>query len=177
MVLRCLITWRITSQNITKKTNMTLVRSCFKDTTILHWRNHHIYLYANDVPHNLQQAGEMAFMDASGSLDCHNNPVYFPSGVLPLAVWVTSSQSEAIKKCCLHNVISVMPKHAFGGKGPGVSPSIFLTDDDSAQRNALCAYWHSSALLLCIFLLHQVPWPLPCGIPCQRICVLWEATK
>ena len=106
--------------------------------------------------HKLQQAGEMAFMDASGSHDRHNNPVYFmcthhPSGALPLAVWVTSSQSETTLKCCLNNLISVLPKHVFGGKGPGVGPSVFLTDDDTAQRNALRAYWCSSVLLLCIF--------------------------
>lgn len=61
--------------------------------------------------HKLRQAGEMAFMDASGSLDRHNNPVYFmcthhPSGALPLAVWIPSSQSEATLKSCLHNVVS-----------------------------------------------------------------------
>jgi hypothetical protein len=113
--------------------------------------------------HRLRQAGEMAFMDASGSLDRHNNPVYFmcthhPSGALPLAVWITSSQSEATLKSCLHNVVSVLPQHAFGGKGAASGPSIFLTDDDSAQRNALRAYWHSSVLLLCIFHFLQAVW-------------------
>ena len=113
--------------------------------------------------HKLRQAGEMAFMDASGSLDRHNNPVYFmcthhPSGALPLAVWITSSQSEATLKSCLHNVVSVLPQHAFGGKGAASGPSIFLTDDDSAQRNALRAYWRSSVLLLCIFHFLQAVW-------------------
>ena len=113
--------------------------------------------------HKLQQAGEMAFMDSSGSLDRHNNPVYFmcthhPSGALPLAVWVTSSQSEPTLKNCLNKVKAVLPKHAFGGNGPEVGPSIFLTDDDSAQRNALRAYWRSSVLLLCIFHFLQAVW-------------------
>ncbi|XP_028412191.1 uncharacterized protein LOC114535014 [Dendronephthya gigantea] len=113
--------------------------------------------------HKLRQAGEMAFMDASGSLDRHNNPVYFmcthhPSGALPLAVWITSSQSESTLNSCLHSVVSVLPRHAFGGKGVASGPSIFLTDDDSAQRNALRAYWHSSVLLLCIFHFLQAVW-------------------
>ena len=113
--------------------------------------------------HRLQQAGEMAFMDSSGSLDRHNNPVYFicthhPCGALPLAVWVTSSQSEATLKNCLNDVKAVLPKHAFGGNGPEVGPSIFLTDDDSVQRNALRAYWRSSVLLLCIFHFLQAVW-------------------
>ena len=113
--------------------------------------------------HKLRQAGEMAFMDASGSLDRHNNPVYFmcthhPSGALPLAVWITSSQSESTLNSCLQNVVSVLPQHAFGGKGATSGPSIFLTDDDSAQRNALRAYWRSSVLLLCIFHFLQAVW-------------------
>ena len=113
--------------------------------------------------HKLRQAGEMAFMDASGSLDRHNNPVYFmcthhPSGALPLAVWITSSQSEATLKSCLHNVKSVLPQHAFGGRGAASGPSIFLTDDDSAQRNALRVYWRSSVPLLCIFHFLQAIW-------------------
>ena len=113
--------------------------------------------------HKLRQAGKMAFMDASGSLDRHNNPVYFmcthhPSGALPLAVWITSSQSEATLKSCLHNVVSVLPQHAFGGEGVASGPSIFLTDDDSDQRNALRAYWRSSVLLLCIFHFLQAVW-------------------
>jgi hypothetical protein len=93
----------------------------------------------------------MAFMDSSGSLDRHNNPVYFmcthPSGALPLAVRITSSQSESTLNSCLQNVVSVLPS----------GPSIFLTDDDNAQRNALHAHWCSS-ILLCIFHLLQAVW-------------------
>ena len=95
--------------------------------------------------YKLRQAKEMAFMDSSGSLDCHNNPVYFmythhPLGDLPLAVWVTSSdstQSESVLKSCLNKAIHVLPEHVFRGKGPERGPSIFLTNDDIAQRNAL----------------------------------------
>ena len=101
--------------------------------------------------HKFWQAGEMAFMDSSGSLDRHNNPVYFmcthPSGALPLAVRITSSQSESTLNSCLQNVVSVLPS----------GPSIFLTDDDNAQRNALHAHWCSS-ILLCIFHFLQAVW-------------------
>ena len=90
-------------------------------------------------------------MDSSGSLDRHNNPVYFmcthPSGALPLAVRITSSQSESTLNSCLQNVVSVLPS----------GPSIFLTDDDNAQRNALHAHWCSS-ILLCIFHFLQAVW-------------------
>ena len=80
---------------------------------------------------------------------------HHPSGALPLAVWI--SQSEATLKSCLHNFVSILPQHAFGGKGVASGPSIFLTDDDSAQRNALHAYWRSS-ILLCILHFLQAVW-------------------
>ena len=105
----------------------------------------------------------MAFMDASGSLDRHNNPVYFmcthhASGALPLAVWITSGQSESTLNSCLQHVVSVLPQHAFGGKGAASGPSIFLTDDDSAPKKALRAHRRSSVLLLCIFHFLQAVW-------------------
>jgi hypothetical protein len=45
----------------------------------------------------------------------------------------------------------VLPQHAFGGKGAASGPSIFLTDDDSAPRNALRAH-------ICIFHFLQAVW-------------------
>jgi len=47
----------------------------------------------------IRQAGETAFIDYSGSLDRYYNPVFFvyrhyPSETLPLAVWITSNQSQ-----------------------------------------------------------------------------------
>ena len=74
------------------------------------------------------------------------------------SVSITSSQSESVLKSCLHNVVSVLPKHAFGEKGPERGPSIFLTDDDIAQRNALNAMWPTSVLFLCIFHFLQATW-------------------
>ena len=51
--------------------------------------------------YQLRQAGEMAFLDASGSLERFNNPVYsmcthHPAGALPLGVWITSGQSQQV---------------------------------------------------------------------------------
>ena len=60
--------------------------------------------------HSLPQASEMAFLDASQSLDRYNNRVFFlcthhPSGSLPLAVWVSSdgsldTNSKSMAICC-----------------------------------------------------------------------------
>ena len=113
--------------------------------------------------HTTRHASEMAFMDLSGTLDRHNNPVFFmcthhPSGALPLAIWVTSSQSQSSLEYCLTKVKSVLPKDAFGGKGPQNGPAIFMTDDDTAQRQALQTHWKQATLLLCIFHSLQATW-------------------
>ena len=61
--------------------------------------------------HSLSQAGEMVFLDASASIDCHNNPVYFlcthhPSGALPLCVWAMSEKnSQKTVESCLVAVV------------------------------------------------------------------------
>ena len=113
--------------------------------------------------HHLKQAGEMAFLDASGSLDRFNNPVYFmcthhPAGALPLGVWITSGQSQHIAKQCLQKLQNLLPPHAFGGRGPKTRPQIFMTDDDSGQRGALSDIWKESILLLCTFHFLQAVW-------------------
>ena len=74
-----------------------------------------------------RQASEMAFMDSSGSLDRHNNPVFFR---------------------CTHH-----PSGAFGGKGPQNGPDIFMTDDNTAQRQALQTDW-KQATLCCAFTIY-----------------------
>ena len=113
--------------------------------------------------HQLRQAGEMAFLDASGSLDRFNNPVYFmcthhPAGALPLGVWITSGQSQKVTKQCLEKLQNVLPPHAFGGRGPKAGPRIFMTDDDSGQRGALSDIWKDALLLLCTFHFLQAVW-------------------
>jgi hypothetical protein len=62
--------------------------------------------------HSLPQAGEMVFLDASASIDRHNNPVYFlcthhPSGALHLCVWVTSDNSQQTVTSCLETAKKV----------------------------------------------------------------------
>ena len=113
--------------------------------------------------HTTRQASEMAFMDSSGSLDRQHTPVFFmcthhPSGASPLAVWVTSSQSQSTLEHCLTKVKLVLPKDAFGGKGPQNGPDIFMTDDDTVQRQALQTHWKQAIILLCIFHFLQVTW-------------------
>ena len=81
----------------------------------------------------------MAFLDASGTLDRCNNPVYFmcthhTAGALPLGVWITFGQRQHVIRQCLEKVQNVLLPHAFGGRGPKSGPRIFTTDDDAGQR-------------------------------------------
>ena len=93
--------------------------------------------------HETRQAGEMAFMDSSGSLARYNNPVFFmythhPCGALPHGVQVTSSQSQPCLENCLEKLKFILQRHAFGGKGPQKGPDIFMTDDDSKGEIQPC---------------------------------------
>lgn len=113
--------------------------------------------------HSLPQAGEMVFLDASASIDRHNNPVFFlcthhPSGALPLCVWVTSDNSQQTVTSCLETAKGLFPDGAFGGRGVQEGPKICLTDDDSSQRAALRTTWSSTKLLLCVFHFLQSTW-------------------
>ena len=94
--------------------------------------------------HTTRQNGEMTFMDSSGSLDRYTmqqssylHCTHHPSGALPLAIWVTSSQSQSCLESCLEQLQKILPSHTFGGKGPQKGPDIFKSDDDTGQRDKL----------------------------------------
>ena len=71
---------------------------------------------------------------------------------------MTSSQSEASLESCLESLTSNLPSHAFGNQGPETGPDIFMTDDDTAQRQALHSQWKHATLLLCISHSMQATW-------------------
>ena len=97
--------------------------------------------------HQLKQAGEMAFLDASGTLGrfCHH--VYFmcthhPAGALPPGVWITSGQSQhVIRPQCLEKVQNALSPHAFGGRGTKTGPGIFWLIMTLDKRGALLNTW------------------------------------
>ena len=83
---------------------------------------------------------------------------HHPAGALPLGVWITFGQSQNVMRQCLEKVQNVLPPHAFGGRGPKTGPHIFMTDDDSGQREALLDTWKEVILLLCTFHFLQAVW-------------------
>ena len=52
----------------------------------------------------------------------------------------------------------ILPPHAFYGRGPQKGPVVFLTDDSSAERNALELSYPRGVRLLCTFHVLQAFW-------------------
>ena len=53
---------------------------------------------------------------------------------------------------------TILPPYAFYGRGPQTGPAIFLTDDSSAERNALELCWPQAIRRLCTFHILQAFW-------------------
>lgn len=53
---------------------------------------------------------------------------------------------------------TILPSHAFYGRGAEVGPIVFLTDDSSAERNSLELCWPQGIRLLCTFHVLQAFW-------------------
>lgn len=115
------------------------------------------------VHQNVQQAGEMAFCDATSSLDRFNTSMFIVStssaiGGLPIGVIITSDEEQDTISRGLQLLKTVLPVNSFYGKGSSEGPSIVMTDDSSAERNALHMAWPKSRLLLCAFHFLQRNW-------------------
>lgn len=101
---------------------------------------------------NVQQSGEMIFCDATSSLDRFNTSLFIIStstaiGGLPLGVIVTSDEEQDTITKGLELLKDVIPSNSFYGKG-SKGPSIVMTDDSTAERNALRSVWPKANLLL-----------------------------
>jgi len=94
----------------------------------------------------IQQAGEMVFCDSSSTLDGFNTslfvlPTSHACGGLPLGAFITSDEQEETIVQGLQLIQNVLPKEAFYKCGIKKGPSIIITDDSSAERNALHHVW------------------------------------
>ena len=116
------------------------------------------------VHQNIQQAGEMVFCDAKSSLDRFNSSLFLFStssaaGGLPLGVIIiTSDEQEDTVRQRLQLLTEVVPDGAFYGRGGEQGPAIVMTDDSSAERNALQSVWPKTKRLLCVFHFLQQNW-------------------
>lgn len=104
-------------------------------------------------------ADEMVFMDTSGSCDQTNACVTFifaatKIGALPIVVILHTSQSQenyTHSFQCAKDYLEETCQKVF-------QPKIVMTDDSSAERNALRTVFPNSRLLLCIFHVNQALW-------------------
>lgn len=114
------------------------------------------------VHERLRSAGEIMFVDSSGTMDAHNTRVFLllcPSlaGGLPLGVLMVSSEAENVLQPALQLWKTLLPEKAFGGRGQ-VGPKIIMTDDSTPERNALRVEFLAAVLLLCLFHVLQAFW-------------------
>ena len=110
----------------------------------------------------LRQSGELVFCDSTASLDRYNCPTFIMStsssaGGIPLGVVITSGEAETTLTEAFSYLKTVMPQKSFYGKS-GKGPSMFITDDCDAEKNALKSTGPDSTQLLCIFHYLQSWW-------------------
>lgn len=123
-----------------------------------------------------RRAKEMVFIDSTGHIDSTGCTVTIIStntkaGSIPLCVLYTQKQTETNYTRAFRLFKEHFP-NAFGGKSVSLqfltyqnliiffekAPEIVITDDSSAERNALRAVWPSASLLLCIYHVLQSEW-------------------
>ncbi|PKB99211.1 hypothetical protein RhiirA5_462455 [Rhizophagus irregularis] len=139
------------------------------------------------IHEKVPQAGEICYMDASASFEPLNTSITLlytscAAGALPLGLFITSDELEiTLEKAVSSNnyaylrnykflkfltnknhqlnlLKTILPPHAFYGRGAQVGPAVFLTDDSSAERNALELCWPQGIRLLCTFHILQAFW-------------------
>ena len=86
-------------------------------------------------------AGDIVFVDATSGFDRQDSKLVrlmVPSslGGLPVGWMILSSESEAVYQAGFMTLKEVLPEGAFFGRGD-TGPQVFMTDDCSAEKNAL----------------------------------------
>jgi hypothetical protein len=66
-------------------------------------------------------------------------------------MFITSDELEITLEKAMNLLKTILPQYAFYGREPQVGPKVFLTDDSSAERNALELCWPNGIRLLCTF--------------------------
>ena len=110
--------------------------------------------------HTTLSARDVCFVDSTASCDADNHVITFMltatvAGAVPLAVIITESASEASYTAGFELLQTILPAVSFGGQG---YPSLFITDDSDAERNALHSCWPDSDFKLCLFHVPQAVW-------------------
>lgn len=110
----------------------------------------------------VKHTAEMVFVDAGGNMDRQNLHVFMlmthsPAGALPIGVLILPNEQCATIVSALQLYLSLLDDQCFGGRGV-IGPLLFMTDDSSAERNALQVVFPEAVLLLCVFHILQAYW-------------------
>ncbi|KAJ8913145.1 hypothetical protein NQ315_006063, partial [Exocentrus adspersus] len=119
-------------------------------------------LIATGIMRRAQTLGtsrEMIFCDSSASCDTRQSTITImmaptKAGAVPIAILIHENQTEASYTSAFSFLKSKYPT-CFGGQE---SPMLFMTDDGTAEKNALKTVWPSSQQLLCHFHVGQAEW-------------------
>ncbi|KAF0691580.1 SWIM-type domain-containing protein, partial [Aphis craccivora] len=108
------------------------------------------------------ECGQILFIDASANVDRYGCKVFMIytnscAGGLPVGTIILTSESTSVISVGLELWKSLFPLDALGGRGL-VGPKNFMSDDSTAERNALHEAFPQSELLLCIFHILQAAW-------------------
>jgi len=100
----------------------------------------------------MQFARNVCFDDSTASCDADNHIITFMltptvAGAVPSAVVITDSVSEASYTAGFMLLQTILPAVSFGGQG---HPTLFITDDCDAERNALHSCWPLSVMKLSV---------------------------
>lgn len=109
--------------------------------------------------HEQAFASEICFIDSSGSCDQTSTVATFVIGVhktggIPLACLLHTAQTE-MNYHLAFKILKTQYPAGFGGSG---APKTFMTDDSSAERNALKSVFPQTSLILCTFHVCQAVW-------------------
>ena len=115
------------------------------------------------VHENIPAAGDMLIMDATANLDRNDSKLFHlmcpsPVGGLPVGTLITTRADETTISEALELYKTLLPENAFFGRGKDQGPSLVITDDDGAEKNALGMTWPGAYQILCIFHHLQALW-------------------
>lgn len=109
--------------------------------------------------HTLSSSQHIVFMDSTSACDSENHVITFllttcAAGAVPLAIVISKGQSYECYRTGFQLITKAVP-NCFSGQG---YPLIFLTDQSTAEINAIHNVWPKSRTILCIFHVLQAVW-------------------
>ena len=115
------------------------------------------------VHETIPAAGDLLIVDATSNLDRSDTKLFHlmcpsPIGGLPLGTIITTKADQPTLSEALDLYKTLLNNNSFYGRGANLGPVLTITDDDSAERNAISYAWSQTILLLCQFHLLKAIW-------------------